>query len=168
MFYNADDLMALRAELAVKNEPTEKFIVRYNPWDLGAIWVLNPLDQRYLKATATDEAMAGMTEYQWKVIRRAVRERFDEPEHLLSLAASRNVIRDVVEAAVKKPSKRRRSRAARFLGPEAKPDPTKVDTNSDELAFPRDPNSETRQEQKEKTIESIDPHDLDVDDWEVA
>ena len=36
--------------------------------------------------------MQGMTEYQWKVLKRAVRERFDQPEHLLSLAAGRNAI----------------------------------------------------------------------------
>ena len=56
--------------------------------------------------------MKGMTEYQWRVSKRAIRERFDQPDHLLSLAAGRNAIRDVVEAAVQKPSRQRRVRAA--------------------------------------------------------
>ncbi len=32
MFCNADELMALRADLAANNHPTERFQVRYNPW----------------------------------------------------------------------------------------------------------------------------------------
>lgn len=96
MFYNADELMALRAELAANNHPADSFQVRYNPWDLGHAWVLNPLDQRYIKVLASDEAMFGMTEYQWKVLRRAVRERFDQPEHVLSLAAIACVCRRAV------------------------------------------------------------------------
>ena len=54
-----------------------------------------------------------MTEYQWRVLKRAIRERFDQPDHLLSLAADRNAIRDVVEAAMQKPSRQRRVRAVR-------------------------------------------------------
>ena len=69
------------------------------------MWVLNPVDNTYLKASAVDPAMKGMTEYQWRVLKRAIRERFDEPEHLLSLAAGRNAIRDVVEEAMQKPSR---------------------------------------------------------------
>ena len=47
---------------------------------------------------------------QWRVLKRAIRERFDQPDHLLSLAAGRNAIRDVVEAAIggsKSPTDRR-------------------------------------------------------------
>ena len=183
MFYNANELMALRADLSANNHPTERFQVRYNPWDLGHAWVLNPLDQRYIQVAASDEAMIGMTEYQWKVLRRAVRERFDQPEHVLNLAASRNVIRDVVEAAVKKPSKRRRTRAARFLG-NAKVDlPTSddVDTAASEFSVVADDeqsptavdetlrgNAELPGVPNEETEEMFDPNDLDVDDWEVA
>ncbi len=183
MFYNADELMALRAELAANNHAADRFLVRYNPWDLGHAWVLNPLDQRYLKVAANDQAMLGMTEYQWKVLRRAVRERFDQPERLLNLAASRNVIRDVVAAAVKKPSKRRRVRAARFLGTARVDQPASADLNTeaDEFAVVADDDdstaSETDSRQKidkecaptaEQVDETFDPNDLDVDDWEVA
>jgi putative transposase len=116
MFYTSDELMALRAELAAHNLNADRLTVRYNPWDLGAVWVLNPINRRYLKAASVDSALIGLTEYQWRVLRRAVREKFDEPEHLLSLAAARNSIRDLVEKAIQKPTKRRRARAARFLG----------------------------------------------------
>src|SRR5262249_57226280 len=85
-------------------------------WDLGAVWVLDPATGRYLKADAVDPALRGMTEYQWRVLKRAVRERFDQPEHVRTLAEGRNAIRDVVEKEAKKPSRKRRARAARFLG----------------------------------------------------
>ena len=116
MFYTSNELMALRAELAANNINSDRLTVRYNPWDLGSVWVLNPIDRRCLKATAVDSAVVGMTEYQWRVIRRAVREKFDKPEHVLSLATARNSIRDLVEQAVSKRTKKRRVRAARFLG----------------------------------------------------
>jgi putative transposase len=115
MLYMSDEVMALRAQLAALNLSTDRLTIRYNPWDLGAIWVLNPQDRRYIKATSVDSALCGMTEYQWRVLKRAVRDRFDDPDHLLSLAASRNAIRDVAEAAMTKPSRKRRLRAARFL-----------------------------------------------------
>jgi putative transposase len=117
MFYSSPEVLALRAELAAKNLGTDGLTVRYNPWDLGAVWVLDPAGGRYLKADAADAALRGMTEYQWRVLKRAVRERFDQPGHVLTLAAGRNAIRDVVDAAAKKPSRRRRARAARFLQP---------------------------------------------------
>jgi putative transposase len=183
MFYNADALMALRADLAANNQPTERFQVRYNPWDLGYAWVLNPLDQRYIQTAASDEAMFGMTEYQWKVLRRAVRERFDQPEHILNLAASRNVIRDVVEAAAKKPSKQRRTRAARFLGTAKDNQPAKQDVHAEANEFVVVANHFCSSGSDEDTLQgddeldvapseeladTIDPNDLDVDDWEVA
>lgn len=185
MFYNSDELMALRAELAANNARIEKFQVRYNPWDLGHAWVLNPLDNRYLKAAAADDTMLGMTEYQWKVLRRAVRDKFDQPDHLIGLAASRNVIREVVEAATKKPSRRRRTRAARFLGtqPESShtTDPPRDEHPPEDDDFPvvttDDPIAEMREDTP--TLESeesgvADPSedflldDIDVDDWDVA
>ena len=61
--------------------------------------------------------MKGMTAYQWRVLKRAIRERFDGPEHLQSLSAGRNAIQDVVEEAMRKPSRGRRARVARYLQP---------------------------------------------------
>lgn len=63
MFYARDELFALRAELAANNLPADKLTVRYNPWDLGTIWVLNPVKRHYLPAVAVDAAMQGLTEY---------------------------------------------------------------------------------------------------------
>ena len=79
MFYTSDELMALRTELATQGVSADRVAVRYNPWDLGEIWVFNPVDNSYLKATAVDQAMQGMTHYQWRVLKRAIRERFDQP-----------------------------------------------------------------------------------------
>ena len=79
MFYTSDELMALRAELAAGNHRADRLSVRYNPWDLGAVWIVSPVDGSFLEATAIDSVMHGMTNYQWKVLKRAVRERFDQP-----------------------------------------------------------------------------------------
>jgi hypothetical protein len=114
-FYTSDDLMALRAEMAAHNINEDRLSVRYNPWDLGEVWVLNPVDNHYLKAMAVDPAMKGMTAYQWRVLKRAIRQRFDGPEHLQNLSQGRNAIRDVVDEAIRKPSGKRRVRAARYL-----------------------------------------------------
>jgi putative transposase len=189
MFYNSDELMALRAELASNNIRTNRLQVRYNPWDLGHVWIRNPVDDRYLKARAADDVMQGMTEYQWKVLRRAVRERFDRPEHLLNLAAGRNAIRDVVEATLSKPSRKRRVRAARFgqtqpaadpqlqegewidvADPEAQT-PIVVGPSDDPPATRDDPDRAeppADDEKREASPDELDPADIDVDDIDPA
>ena len=188
MFYISDELLALRAELAAHNFTGNRLQIRYNPWNLGEVWVLNPITKTYILAAAVDPVLRGMTEYQWRVLKRAVRDKFDEPEHLLSLSAGRNAIRDVVQASLTKPSRRRRKRAARFLGqppqadrpvrlfeadwrdvpgsesgeplPQTPPDRQPVPADDEEQARP--PSS------PERNPPEIDPDDLDVDDWEVT
>ena len=118
--------------------------------------------------------MQGMTEYQWKVLKRAVRQRFDQPEHLLSLAAGRNAIREVVEETLQKPSKRRRSRVMRYLqgGASLADDPTEspaddaVDPNQDDHATSETPSVEEQPPASPAT--PIDSEDIDVSDWEVT
>ena len=174
MFYSSDELMALRAELAASNHRVDRLSVRYTPWDLGAVWVVSPIDGSFLNATAIDSVMQGMTEYQWKVLKRAVRERFDQPEHLLSLAAGRNAIREVVEEALKKPSRRRRSRVMRYL----QGGPSLADASGEcPVADAVDPNQAGLPASETPTVEeqppagpaaTIDTDDIDVSDWEVA
>ena len=119
-----------------------------------------------------------MTEYQWRVLKRAVRDRFDQPDHLLGLAAGRNAIRDVSEAAMQKPSRQRRVRAARFLqtapSPANEPDPSGR-PSAEETAMPQ-PALPTAQPSEPAVPESngdngshrSDPSEVNVDDWEVA
>ena len=185
MFYTSNELMALRAELAANNINSDRLTVRYNPWDLGSVWVLNPIDRRCLKATAVDSAVVGMTEYQWRVIRRAVREKFDEPEHVLSLATARNSIRDLVELAVNKRTKKRRVRAARFLGDfqsnslgdrnladEQVFDTVSAVANSTTVAMPVDgearPSPELPLGITQPAADQTSPDEVDVDSWDVA
>jgi len=180
MFYTSDELMALRGELGANNLDMDRLQVRYNPWDLGEAWVLNPVTDTYVRVQAVDTALRGMTEYQWKVLRRAVRERFDEPEHVLSLAASRNAIRDVVEQTVKKPSRKRRARAARFLNQHRSAESNSELPEKEWLELDGTsalPTAEVRQPSPEQPVaedldpvetEPIDLSDLNVDDWEVA
>jgi putative transposase len=175
MFYTSDDLMALRSELAGHNIDSNRVTVRYNPWDLGDVWVLSPIDGAYLKASAIDSAMKGMTEYQWRVLKRAIRERFDQPDHLLNLAAGRNAIRDVVEAAMQKPSGKRRVRVARFLQspPFLTDEPEETGNTFPEDALPADadvPSTDpsVAESAEDSSSEASDPSDVDVDDWEIA
>ena len=185
MFYTSNELMALRAELAANNINSDRLTVRYNPWDLGSVWVLNPIDRRCLKATAVDSAVVGMTEYQWRVIRRAVREKFDEPEHVLSLATARNSIRDLVEQAVNKRTKKRRVRAARFLGDfqsnslgesdlanELSSDAVSdlVDATSAEMPAHNDDRQSLEHPLHitQSAADQLSPDEVDVDSWDVA
>lgn len=180
MFYNSDELMALRAEVAAHNLATERFQIRYNPWDLGHAWALNPLDRRYLRLTAADPVMNGMTEYQWKVLRRAVRDRFEKPDHLLSLAAGRIAIRDAVEQTVAKPSQKRRVRAARFLGtPHLALESATSSQQEDVMDQVEAASTSLKQKTPEidsdgqsasgnRPLANVDPGDLDVDGWEVS
>lgn len=172
MFYTSDELMALRAELAVHNQFPDKLTIRYNPWDLGSVWVLNPLDRRYLSAPSVDAALQGMTAYQWRITRRAIRERFDDPDRLLSLAAARNSLRDVVDEAIQKPSRKRRSRAARFLQPQPAarlPDSAAEFVPLKAISLdPPSPIDDTRIAPAVPLAEDIDPDHLNVDDWDVA
>ena len=64
MFYISDELLALRAELAAHNFSGNRLQVRYNPWNLGEVWVLNPITKTYILAAAVDPVLRGMTEYQ--------------------------------------------------------------------------------------------------------
>lgn len=116
MFYTSDELMALRADLAVGQIQGDRMTVRYNPWNLGSIRVLNPVTGDYIRATAVDATMEGLTEFQWKVLKKSVRERFNAPDHQMTLAAGRNTIREIAEKTMTKPSRRRRKKAARFVG----------------------------------------------------
>jgi hypothetical protein len=174
MFYSSDELMALRAEMAAANHHIDRLSVRYNPWNLGAVWIVSPIDGSFLQATAVDSAMQGMSEYQWKVLKRAVRERFDEPEHLLSLAAGRNAIREVIEEALQKPSRRRRSRVMRYLqgGPSRADEPAELqddDVVEQDQDDPAASGSTSVVEQPPASpVVPVDTEDIDVSDWEVA
>jgi len=178
MFYASDELMAIRGELGANKLDIDRFQVRYNPWDLGEAWVLNPVTETYIRVQAVDAALRGMTEYQWKVLRRAVRERFDEPEHVLSLAANRNKIRDVVEQTVEKPSRKRRVRAARFLNQhvlsEWNSDLSETgweDLDGHAASVPlmnAHANAPKPAQPEGLPEEPVDLSDLNVDDWEVA
>ena len=184
MFYTSDELMALRCELATHNLAADKLAIRFNPWDLGEIWVLNPVDKTYLKAAAIDSVMKGMTQYQWRVLKRAIRQRFDQPDHVLSLAAARNAIREVMEEALKRPSGKRRVRVARFLQPlgEQPQGRTAAAVQAESSALPqgappsRDDGTVAEHEPApagepivaEQSPDLPNPADIDVDDWEVA
>ena len=115
-----------------------------------------------------DSTLIGMTEYQWKVLRRAVRERFDSPDHQMSLATGRNKIRDLVDATMKKPSRRRRTKAARFQNESTSAGV--IDELTEELAEQAEPEPESAATEEAATptvADSVDCEDeeLDLDEW---
>ncbi|MCB9922230.1 MAG: transposase [Planctomycetaceae bacterium] len=166
MFYTSDELMAVRAELAATNIHTHRMCVRYNPWDLGYVWVLHPVTKGYIKALAVDAAMNHLTQYQWNVLKRAVRDKFDEPDHMMNLAAGRNAIREIAERAMTKPSRKRRQRAARFL--QAAPgDSTSAAAESDDEPL-LDEAVPSQVEPVDNGVTDVNPDDLDVDDWGIT
>ena len=185
MFYTSHVLMALRPELAANNVDSNRLTVRYNPWNLGTVWVLHPITGKYIKASAADSTLEGMTEYQWRVLKRAIRERFDKPDHLMSLAEGRNTIRDIVEKTMQKPSQKRRVRAARFLQPMLDPPthvPRSVETaddpvdtaDSEQSTSTADTIDTDQQDDPDRASQSTvgDPNllevdDIDVDDWPI-
>ncbi len=171
MFYTSDELMAVRADLVANNLGTDRMTVRYNPWNLGSVRVLNPINGAYLRANAVDQTLQGMTEFQWKVLKRAIRERFDSPDHQMSLAEGRNVIRDIADRTMKKPSKRRRTKTARFLGEtNSRTENATVEAPTAEAAHmaetPETPDSPNTPSLPEPATDS-EFDDLDLDDWEV-
>lgn len=176
MFYSSDDLMALRAEIVAHNVSVDRLSVRFNPWDLGEVWVLNPVDSRYIKAAAVDPVMKGMTAYQWRILKRAIRERFEGPDHLQSLSAGRNAIRDTVEEAVRKPSRKRRVRAARYLQPPPSTlnspmetvDPASVNSSPVDAQPSGDSSDVQDAPPSTSPVPVVDPAEIDVSDWEVS
>ncbi len=127
---------------------------------------------------AARHSAKGLTEYQWRVLKRAVRDRFDQPDHLLNLAAGRNAIRDVVEAAMQKPSRQRRVRAARFLQtapslanePDPSGRPSAEGTAMPQATLPTTQPSEPAvpESNGDNGSHRSDPSEVNVDDWEVA
>jgi hypothetical protein len=95
----------------------------------------------------------------------------------MSLAEGRNVIRDIAESTMKKPSRRRRTKAARFLGESssasAGSNPQNPETNmfpaSDGNEVPAEP--DTNLTEADNTENTSHPDnaldDLDLDDWEI-
>jgi len=59
MFYTSDELMALRGELGANNLDIARLQVRYNPWDLGEAWVLNPVTDTYIRIPSVDTTLRG-------------------------------------------------------------------------------------------------------------
>ena len=119
------------------------------------------------------------------MLRRAVREKFDEPDHVLSLATARNSIRDLVEKAVSKPTKKRRTRAARFLGDFQSNSLGEHDRANDQISeafsvpgddvsFVSPLHEQIHQSSDQPTAitrleaDPLAPDELDVDSWDVA
>jgi putative transposase len=102
--YNSPNLAPVRTYLK-----GEKAKVKYDPTDLGTIYVYDPRQQAYLKVACLDQEYAqGLSLWKHQVIRNLARQEYDQVD-LLALARAKRKIQEIVQAS--KSSKRVKSRA---------------------------------------------------------
>lgn len=112
LFYNCEELAGLRR----KGDTTVS--LKYDPTDLGVIYVYDPQRDRYIAVPALDQKYAkGLTLWQHKVIKRYVRVVMRQQVDTDSLRQARKTIRRIVDEEWMKGNKTRtRSKLARFRG----------------------------------------------------
>lgn len=99
--------------------PNGKVKIKYDPEDLGMIWVQHPKTHKYQEVKALEFDYAhNLTEWQHAVITRHAREEVNERLNLPALDRAKEKIRRIVSAILggkgRKPNKTSKSRAARF------------------------------------------------------
>lgn len=113
LFYRSPDLTRLRAVLPADDRNVR---FKYDPGDIGALYVSDPVDRRWLRVEAADQGYArGLSLWKHRIILRYVQAQKREV-NIEALAAAKEHIRRVVaqEFALTRKS-RGRTVAARFL-----------------------------------------------------
>ncbi|OGO16774.1 MAG: hypothetical protein A2Z14_05640 [Chloroflexi bacterium RBG_16_48_8] len=131
--YNTPDLASLRLRLK-----GEKVKVKYDPADLGHVFVFDPQEQVYLQVDSLDpEYTQGLSLWKHRVIRNPARKEQDKVD-LLGLARAKRQIQEIVKASKAAGKSRGRLRAARWEagGRSVQDDPRDV---SPLLALPSKP-----------------------------
>jgi putative transposase len=114
--YQSAALDDLRHALSPPGAPVT---VKYDPEDLGAIYVCDPTqDRRWLRVPAVDQGYArGLSLWKHRVIRAYVRHTMRQAVDVGALAAAKARIQEIVEQEFRRTrSSRQRRTAARFLG----------------------------------------------------
>lgn len=110
LFYNSKSLATLRA----KHGDKLKANIRYQPSDLGCIYVIDPDNGNSLKVPALNaEYASGLSLWSHKIIRRYAREHLDS-EDIVALAEAKEAIRDIVRGALNDKKLKTRKKAARY------------------------------------------------------
>jgi putative transposase len=112
LFYNDERLGEIRQQL----RDGKKAMVKYDPTDLGQVYVADPESGDYITARAVDyEYSLGLSEYQHDVIRRHAREIAEDYVDADSLAKARAKVQEIVDRAWERSRKTgTASRLARF------------------------------------------------------
>ena len=111
--YNCEELALLRRN----PEKVEKFLLRYDPQDLSAIYVHDPFNERDITVPALDqEYTKGLSEWQHDVIRRYARRELRERVDIEALALAKEKIQRIVERERFQTGKvKSKQKIARFL-----------------------------------------------------
>lgn len=140
--YNADDLNTELAELAESAlqhygidlntfryaspalaqlyrllPPKSKVQVKWPSYDVGYIWVWDPLEKTYIKADNTDESYSGLTLSQAKAVKAAIAK---NPDYQQTRAEASAILREEAAEAEQSKELKTRKRAARMSNKTAK------------------------------------------------
>ncbi|MGR2682421.1 Mu transposase C-terminal domain-containing protein [Chromobacterium haemolyticum] len=111
--YVSPELLQLRRLLQVK----AKVLVKWPSYDVGYIWVWDPLEKRYLKAENTDQNYAGLTIEQAKTAKALIAK---DPGHQRTRASASEVIRQESNEAMRSKRLKVRKQGARMANKTAK------------------------------------------------
>ena len=104
LFYNSDDLLALRERYGAEFDVT----VRYDDGDLGWIFVDHPGGQKQVRVPAINQAYAaGITLWQHKVFRRYAKRYIEGRQNIEALIEAKREIAELVEKEFKVRRRRR-------------------------------------------------------------
>lgn len=108
--YNAEALAPLRTQ-----RQEQKVKIKYDPSDLGSIYVYDPTNQAYLEVEALDQEYArGLSLWKHRIILRTARQDEDKVD-VLALARAKRKIQEIVQQSKSSKKTRIRSRAARWM-----------------------------------------------------
>lgn len=109
--YNSSALAPLRTRLK-----EEKAKIKYDPADLGCVYVYDPHEQIYIEVECLDKEYAhGLSLWKHCIILRAARQEEGQID-VLALARAKRKIQEVIQASKSSKQVRGRSRAARWEG----------------------------------------------------
>lgn len=146
MYYNAPELGALRTKIERDNKSNGKVKIKYDPSDLGRIWVYNDYESRYIEAPVASkwrDHATGLSYWQHKFLLKVARELGDKVDHH-TIANAHAMIQAELEAAIERGKTLRNH--ARLLPLQDREIPTVPPPSQ---------------------ITSSDDDDIDTSDWEV-
>jgi putative transposase len=118
MRYQSSELAGIRSRL-LREKGDARVRIKYDPGDVGNIWVAHPFERRYVEVKVTSEfrtCATGLSLWTHRVIRRYVRVELRRSVDHVSLALARHRLHTLVQHYVKTGKRlRTRQHAARFL-----------------------------------------------------